>query len=250
MLKFNVLTIFPEMFDSYCSTSICKRAIESRKIEFALHNFRDYTLDKHRRVDDAPFGGGAGMLIAPQSVFDCFDAIKETQQGKKVVNVYMSASGTPFCQEMAAQLAEYDEINILCGHYEGVDQRILDAHVDMEISIGDYVLTGGELPAMVLADAVMRYVPGVLGNHESAQDESYSYGGLLEYPQYTRPANFRGMQAPEVLLSGHHAKIMAWQRRKAIEKTARVRPDLLKKADLTPKEQQEFLKNSLQNEDN
>ena len=120
----------------------------------------------------------------------------------------------------------------------------------MEISIGDYVLTGGELPAMVLADAVMRYVPGVLGNHESAQDESYSYGGLLEYPQYTRPANFRGMQAPEVLLSGHHAKIMAWQRRKAIEKTARVRPDLLKKADLTPKEQQEFLKNSLQNEDN
>ena len=250
MLKFNVLTIFPEMFDSYCNASICKRAIESRKIEFALHNFRDYTLDKHRRVDDAPFGGGAGMLIAPQSVFDCFDAIKETQQGKKVVNVYMSASGTPFCQEMAAQLAEYDEINILCGHYEGVDQRILDAHVDMEISIGDYVLTGGELPAMVLADAVMRYVPGVLGNHESAQDESYSYGGLLEYPQYTRPANFRGMQAPEVLLSGHHAKIMAWQRRKAIEKTARVRPDLLKKADLTPKEQQEFLKNSLQNEDN
>lgn len=250
MLKFNVLTIFPEMFDSYCSASICKRAIESGKIEFALHNFRDYTLDKHRRVDDAPFGGGAGMLIAPQSVFDCFDAIKETQQGKKVVNVYMSASGTPFCQEMAAQLAEYDEINILCGHYEGVDQRILDAHVDMEISIGDYVLTGGELPAMVLADAVMRYVPGVLGNHESAQDESYSYGGLLEYPQYTRPANFRGMQAPEVLLSGHHAKIMAWQRRKAIEKTARVRPDLLKKADLTPKEQQEFLKNSLQNEDN
>ena len=250
MLKFNVLTIFPEMFDSYCNASICKRAIESRKIEFALHNFRDYTLDKHRRVDDAPFGGGAGMLIAPQSVFDCFDAIKETQQGKKVVNVYMSASGTPFCQEMAAQLAEYDEINILCGHYEGVDQRILDAHVDMEISIGDYVLTGGELPAMVLADAVMRYVPGVLGNHESAQDESYSYGGLLEYPQYTRPANFRGMQAPEVLLSGHHAKIMAWQRRKAIEKTARVRPDLLKKADLTPKEQQEFLKISLQNEDN
>ena len=162
----------------------------------------------------------------------------------------MSASGTPFCQEMAAQLAEYDEINILSGHYEGVDQRILDAHVDMEISIGDYVLTGGELPAMVLADAVMRYVPGVLGNHESAQDESYSYGGLLEYPQYTRPANFRGMQAPEVLLSGHHAKIMAWQRRKAIEKTARVRPDLLKKADLTPKEQQEFLKNSLQNEGN
>ena len=159
--------------------------------------------------------------------------------------MYMSASGVPFSQQMAEELADYEEINILCGHYEGVDQRILDAHIDREISIGDYVLTGGELPAMVLVDAIMRYVPGVLGNDESARDESFSYDGLLEYPQYTRPADFRGMCVPEVLLSGHHANIRAWQRRRALEKTARVRPELLAKAQLTPEEQQEFLKNSL-----
>ena len=196
-------------------------------------------------MDDAPFGGGAGMLIGPQSVFDCFEAIKRAQEGKKTINLYMSASGVPFSPQMAEELADYEEINILCGHYEGVDQRILDAHIDREISIGDYVLTGGELPAMVLVDAIMRYVPGVLGNDESARDESFSYDGLLEYPQYTRPADFRGMCVPEILLSGHHANIRAWQRRRALEKTARVRPELLAKAQLTPEEQQEFLKNSL-----
>ena len=226
MLKFHILSIFPEMFESFCGASICKR-------------------DKHRRVDDAPFGGGAGMLIGPQSVFDCFEAIKRAQEGKKTINLYMSASGVPFSQQMAEELADYEEINILCGHYEGVDQRILDAHIDREVSIGDYVLTGGELPAMVLVDAIMRYVPGVLGNDESARDESFSYDGLLEYPQYTRPADFRGMCVPEILLSGHHANIRAWQRRRALEKTARVRPELLAKAQLTPEEQQEFLKNSL-----
>ena len=245
MLKFHILSIFPEMFESFCGASICKRAIENEKISIVLHNFRDYTQDKHRRVDDAPFGGGAGMLIGPQSVFDCFEAIKRAQEGKKTINLYMSASGVPFSQQMAEELADYEEINILCGHYEGVDQRILDAHIDREISIGDYVLTGGELPAMVLVDAIMRYVPGVLGNDESARDESFSYDGLLEYPQYTRPADFRGMCVPEVLLSGHHANIRAWQRRRALEKTARVRPELLAKAQLTPEEQQEFLKNSL-----
>lgn len=185
------------------------------------------------------------MLIGPQSVFDCFEAIKRTQAEKKTISLYMSASGVPFSQQMAEELAGYEEINILCGHYEGVDQRILDAHIDREVSIGDYVLTGGELPAMVLADAVMRYVPGVLGNDESAQDESFSYDGLLEYPQYTRPADFRGLSVPEVLLSGHHANIRAWQRRQALEKTAHMRPELLEKACLTPEERQEFLKNSL-----
>ena len=245
MLKFHILSIFPEMFESFCGASICKRAIENEKISIALHNFRDYTQDKHRRVDDAPFGGGAGMLIGPQSVFDCFEAIKRTQAEKKTISLYMSASGVPFSQQMAEELAGYEEINILCGHYEGVDQRILDAHIDREVSIGDYVLTGGELPAMVLADAVMRYVPGVLGNDESAQDESFSYDGLLEYPQYTRPADFRGLSVPEVLLSGHHANIRAWQRRQALEKTAHIRPELLAKACLTPEERQEFLKNSL-----
>ena len=238
MLKFHVLTIFPEMFDSFVGTSICKRALDAEKIGIALHNFRDYTLDKHKRVDDAPFGGGAGMLIAPQSVFDCFEHIEAAQQGKRKLNIYMSPAGRVLSQEMAAELAEYDEINILCGHYEGVDQRILDAKIDREISIGDYVLTGGELPAMVLMDCVMRHIPGVLGNEHSAEGESFSYEGLLEYPQYTRPADFRGMQAPEVLLSGHHANIVAWQRKMAIEKTAKNRPDLLAKANLTPAERQ------------
>lgn len=247
MLNFHILTIFPEMFDSFCKASICKRAIENGKVAFFLHNYRDYTLDKHKRVDDAPFGGGAGMLIAPQSVCDCFASIKSHQIGKKVINLYMSASGMPFCQQMAEQLAAYEEINVLCGHYEGVDQRIIDTHIDLEVSIGDYVLTGGELPAMVLADAVMRYIPGVLGNEQSTQDESFSYDGLLEYPQYTRPADFRGLQVPEILLSGHHANIRAWQRRRALEKTALVRPDLLQKAKLTPQERREFLQNLLPN---
>lgn len=242
MTNFHILTIFPEMFESFLGASICKRALDAGHIAVFLHNFRDYTLDKHRRVDDAPFGGGAGMLIAPQSVFDCFEAIEQSQQGKKKINLYLSPAGKVLDQKLAAELAEYEEINILCGHYEGVDQRILDAKIDQEISIGDYVLTGGELPAMVLMDCVMRHVPGVLGNEQSAKGESFSFDGLLEYPQYTRPAEFRGMQAPEVLLSGHHENILAWQRKKAIEKTAKNRPDLLEKANLTPEEKRELAK--------
>ena len=241
MVNFHVLSIFPELFDSFMSASICKRALEGGLLGIFLHNFRDYTLDKHRRVDDAPFGGGAGMLIAPQSVFDCFEAIEKGQQEKRKINLYMSPAGQVLTQDLAAELAEYEEINILCGHYEGVDQRILDAKIDREISIGDYVLTGGELPAMVLMDAVMRHIPGVLGNAQSAEGESFSLDGLLEYPQYTRPAQFRGMSVPEVLLSGHHANILAWQRQKALEKTAKNRPDLLKKARLTQAEREQWL---------
>jgi len=227
MVEFNVLTLFPEMFASFTDTSIAARAINAGHISVATHDFREYTLDKHRRVDDYPFGGGAGMLIAPQSVFDCFDAVEKPLEGQKYINIYMSPSGKPLTTEMAKELADYDAVNILCGHYEGVDQRIIDAKIDMEISIGDYVLTGGELPAMVLMDAVMRHVPGVLGNSESTGEESFS-DGLLEYPQYTRPADFRGMKVPEVLLSGHHANIKKWQHEMALEKTKRVRPDLLK----------------------
>lgn len=168
------------------------------------------------------------MLIAPQSVFDCFSAVHEKQTAKKKINVYMSPAGHLLTPAIAKDLASYDCVNILCGHYEGVDQRILDNLIDKEISIGDYVLTGGELPAMVLMDCVMRMIPGVLGNDHSAVDESFGEEGLLEYPQYTRPADFRGIQVPEVLLSGHHANIKKWQHEQALEKTRRIRPDLLR----------------------
>ena len=227
MIEFNVLTIFPEMFAGFTGTSICARAIEAQLIDINLYNFRDYTTDKHRRVDDYPFGGGAGMLIAPQPVFDCFAAIKERSSGGSELNVYMSPSGKTLDMATAKRLAGYDRINILCGHYEGVDQRIIDELIDEEISIGDYVLTGGELPAMVLMDCVMRHVDGVLGNGESTSEESFSEN-LLEYPQYTRPADFRGMTVPEVLLSGHHANIKKWQHEMALKKTLAVRPDLIK----------------------
>ena len=236
MIEFNCLTLFPEMFSSFTGTSICKRAIEAGHVEISLIDFREYTTDKHRRVDDYPFGGGAGMLIGPQSVFDCMEAVKEKTAGKKVRTIYMSPSGKTLDSAMVRRLASYDAVNILCGHYEGVDQRIIDELIDEEVSIGDYVLTGGELPAMVLMDSVMRYVDGVLGNGESVVSESHGEGGLLEYPQYTRPADFRGLKVPEVLLSGHHAKILAWQRERAIEKTVRIRPDLIKKASLSKKE--------------
>lgn len=229
MTEFNILTLFPEMFASFTDTSICARAISSSLISVNLWNFRDYTLDKHRRVDDYPFGGGAGMLIAPQSVFDCFNAISEQNSDKKSINIYMSPAGKTLSPALSKELSEYECVNILCGHYEGVDQRIIDELIDLEVSIGDYVLTGGELPSMVLMDCVMRNIPGVLGNELSAQDESFSGSGLLEYPQYTRPADFRGLKVPDVLLSGHHANIQEWQHKKSIEKTIKNRPDLYEK---------------------
>ncbi len=228
MIEFNVLSIFPEMFDGFKGSSICARAIDAGHLNVNVYNFRDYTTDKHRRVDDYPFGGGAGMLIAPQPVFDCFEAIHKEHNGGKEINIYMSPSGKVLDMPMAKRLAEYDRVNILCGHYEGVDQRIIDELIDEEISIGDYVLTGGELPAMVLMDCVMRHIDGVLGNGESTSEESFS-DDLLEYPQYTRPADFRGLKVPEVLLSGHHANIKKWQHEMAVKKTEAVRPDLLNK---------------------
>lgn len=230
MIEFNCLTIFPEMFQNFIGSSICARAIASEKVKINLYDFREYTLDKHRRVDDYPFGGGAGMLIMPQPVFDCFDDVL-SKCSENHINVYMSPCGKVLDANIAHKLAEYDSVNILCGHYEGVDQRIIDTYIDMEISIGDYVLTGGELPAMVLMDAVMRFENGVLGNAFSACDESFT-DGLLEYPQYTRPAEFRGQSVPQVLLSGHHANIKKWQHEQALKKTEEMRPDLLKKANL------------------
>lgn len=243
---FNCLTIFPEMFSGFRGTSLCEKAILKGLIEVNPVNFRDYTEDKHNRVDAYPFGGGAGMLLAPQPLFSCFSALTEQFEGRKMCNIYMSPKGQVLTQKKAAAFSEYEVVNILCGHYEGVDQRVLDYWIDEEISIGDYVLTGGELPAMVLMDCVMRYVPGVLSNHDSLAEESFS-NGLLEYPQYTRPASFLGMDVPEVLLSGHHKNIAAWQRKEALRKTFFQRPDLLKDAELT-KEDRSFLdelKNSL-----
>ena len=234
MMTFNCLTLFPEMFAGFMEASLCGKAIAAGIINIHLVNYRDYTTDKHNRVDDYPFGGGAGMLIGPQPVFDCFARLEEQYAGRKACRVYMSAAGELLNQNTAKELAEFEVLHVLCGHYEGVDQRILDNRIDREISIGDYVLTGGELPAMVLMDCVMRYA-GVLSNEESHAEESH-YDGLLEYPQYTRPADFRGLGVPEVLVSGHHANIKAWQREMSLLKTHKVRPDLLAKAELTKKD--------------
>ncbi len=229
---FNCLTIFPELFSAFTGTSLCEKAIGKGLIQVNPVNFRDYTEDKHNRVDDYPFGGGAGMLLMPQPLFSCFAALNERHAGKKIRNIYMSPAGERLTQEKAQALSGFEVLNILCGHYEGVDQRVLDHLIDEEISIGDYVLTGGELPAMVLMDCVMRYVPGVLSNDESVAEESFS-NGLLEYPQYTRPSSYEGMDVPEVLLSGHHKNITAWQREQALKRTLMRRPELIDRLELT-----------------
>ncbi len=223
-MRIDILTLFPEMFSSVLESSIFGRAIRAGIFDVHLHNIRDYTTDKHGHTDDYPFGGGAGMVMTPQPLFDCFDAVLAGREQKPRC-VYMSPQGKALTHEKAAELSELEELVILCGHYEGIDQRVLDVYVDEEISIGDYVLTGGELPAMVLMDCLSRFIPGVLGKSESFQDESFA-NGLLEYPQYTRPAEFRGISVPEVLLSGNHAEIEKWRMEKSIEKTKKVRPDL------------------------
>ena len=230
-MTFNCLTIFPEMYTGFTDSSLCKKAIDKGIIDINLYNFRDYTLDKHKRVDDYPFGGGAGMLIMPQPVFDCFDDVISKCEGKKYVNIYMSPSGKTLTQSKLEELSHYDCINILCGHYEGIDQRIIDTYIDEEISIGDYVLTGGEFPSMIHMDGVMRYA-GVLQNRASHDEESF-YNGLLEYPQYTRPYEYKGMTAPDVLLCGDPKKIRAWQRKMSLKKTYEMRPDLLENCELS-----------------
>ena len=211
--------------EHYLSTSILGRARETGLLDVALFNIRDFTEDRHRRVDDYPFGGGAGMVMTPQPIFDAMaEAMKRHPQG--ALRVYLSPQGETLTNTLARTLSEQSDLVLLCGHYEGVDQRVMDALIDREISIGDYVLTGGELPALVLIDAVSRFVPGVLGNDSAHEDESFE-GGLLEYPQYTRPAEFRGMAVPEVLLSGHHANITQWRKEKSLSKTRENRPDLM-----------------------
>ena len=226
-MKIHILTLFPEVFDGFVAHSIVKRAIEKGKVEITPHNLRDWTHDRHRTCDDRPFGGGPGMLMKPEPVFEAYDELfARKKAGKSFRFVHLTAQGTPFDQKKAAELAGCKELAFLCGHYEGVDQRVIDTLVTDEVSIGDYVLTGGELPAMVVIDAVVRLLPGVVGCAHSTVFESFSQN-LLEYPQYTRPAVYRGLQVPPVLLSGNHQKIGEWQKDEALKRTLKRRPDLL-----------------------
>lgn len=283
-MTIDILTIFPEMFESVLNTSILGRARANGLITIEATDIRPYSASKHKNTDDYPFGGGAGMLMMAQPIADAIKAVcekrgvpcksnvnfeeqtevtneirkesgmflengaenddqgasEDVQMPRSCKRIYLSPRGVPLTQKLAQELAKEDELILLCGHYEGVDQRVLDKYIDMEVSIGDYVLTGGELGAMVLADCVARLIPGVLGSAESPEDESFSDAGLLEYPQYTRPRVFEGMEVPAVLLNGDHAKINAWRREKAIEVTIARRPDLLEKANLSDKEKKHF----------
>ena len=229
MLRFDILTIFPDMFEGILRESILKRAQDKKKASFHVHDLRTYSADKkHRKVDDRPFGGGPGMVMMAQPLFDAIRKIKGKRRAKVI---YMSPSGPTLTQKKAKSLAKTKNIIIICGHYEGIDERVRAKVVDEEISIGDYVLTGGEVPAMVVMDAVTRLIPGVVGKEASLERESFE-DGLLEYPHYTRPANFRGAKVPPVLLSGNHEAIKVWRHAQALAKTKKVRPDLLDKRGL------------------
>ncbi len=224
MMHFDIITIFPKVFDGIFGDSIIKRAKENKKIVIKIHDVRDFSLDKKRRsVDDRPFGGGPGMVLSPQPLFD---AVKKIKGRKKAKVIYVTPSGRPFSQIHAKRLTRAGNLIIICGHYEGIDERVRQHIVDEEFSIGDYVLTGGEIPAMVIVDAVTRLVPGVLGKEESLINESFE-ANLLEGPHYTRPANFRGFKVPDVLLSGHHQQIEQWRKAQALKRTEEIRPDLL-----------------------
>ncbi len=227
-MKFHILTIFPEMFESFLSCSIIGRAMESGCISVDLINIRDYSLNKHRNTDDYPYGGGAGMLMMAQPIASAIKAVKASigENGESTPVIYMSPKGAVFRQEIARSISALDHVILLCGHYEGIDQRIIDKYVDMELSIGDYVLTGGEVAAMVVIDSVSRLIPGTLGSFESVLDESFSDNNL-EYPQYTRPRIFEGMAVPEVLLNGNHAEILKWRTQQSRSITQQRRPDLL-----------------------
>lgn len=224
MLRFDIITLFPKVFEGIFGDSIIKRAQDNKKVSILVHDLRDYSLDKKRRsVDDRPFGGGPGMVLSPQPLFD---AIKKIKGRKKATVIYVTPSGVPFSQNHAKRLTKNKNLIIICGHYEGIDERVREQLVDEEFSIGDYVLTGGEIPAMVIVDAVSRLIPGVLGKDESLINESFE-ANLLEGPQYTRPADFRGLKVPDVLLSGHHKQIEQWRQAQALKRTQKVRPDLL-----------------------
>lgn len=240
MINFYVLTLFPEMIVSGMNNSVIGRAIENGLISLEAVDIREYSTDKHLHVDDYPYGGGAGMVMQPEPVYRAFLDIKEKTGKKEIRVVYLTPQGKVFKQEMAQEFSKEEDIIFLCGHYEGIDERVLEMIVTDYVSVGDYVLTGGELPAMVMMDAIARLVPKVLNNDSSAELESFQ-GNLLEYPQYTRPAEFFGKKVPEVLLSGHHKNIEKWRREQSLIRTLERRADLLEKAELS-KEDKEFLK--------
>ena len=233
-MNFHVLTLFPEMIEQGMNTSIIGRAIAGGYLTVQAVNIRDFAFNKHQKVDDYPYGGGAGMLMQAEPVYLAYESV-EKKIGKKPRVIYLTPQGRVFHQEMAREFAREEDLVFLCGHYEGIDERVLEESVTDYVSIGDYGLTGGELPAMVMMDSISRMVPGVLSNQESGETESFS-GGLLEYPQYSRPEEWHGRKVPPVLLSGHHANIDAWRREQSLMRTAKYRPDLLKTADITNKE--------------
>ena len=233
-MRIDVMTLFPDMCRTVLDESILGRAQKKGALEVYCHQIRDYTLNKQKQVDDYPYGGGQGMIMNAQPIADCFRAVCE-QAGQRPHLVYMSPQGAVLTQQRARELAELPCLCVLCGHYEGVDERVIEAFVDEQISVGDFVLTGGELPALTLIDCVSRMVPGVLSEEACFTDESH-FSGLLEYPQYTRPAEWEGRAVPDILLTGHHANIQAWRRQQSLERTLRRRPDMLEHAELTEKE--------------
>ncbi len=238
-MKIDIMTLFPEMCERVVNESIIGRAIKAGKVEICCTNIRDYAGNKHNKVDDTPYGGGMGMIMSAQPVFDCFNSLFNAEREGKPYLIYMSPKGKSFNQNKAVELSKKDHIVLLCGHYEGIDQRVIDKIVDEEISIGDYVLTGGELPALVVADAVCRMLPGVLSNDICFEEESH-FAGTLEFPQYTRPAIWQDMPVPDVLLSGNHAQINKWRNEKSIEETFYKRPDIIDRERLS-KEQLKLL---------
>jgi tRNA (guanine37-N1)-methyltransferase len=241
-MRFEVFTLLPEVFPPYLESSILKRAIERGLLEVRLHNIRDYTHDKHHTTDDTPYGGGGGMVMKPEPVFEAVESVlgpnahpSQPEAGPHIPIILLSPQGRVFTQRLAGELSRHERLALICGRYEGVDERVREHLVTDEISVGDYVLTGGELPALTIVDAVARLIPGVLGDPTGAEDDSHAMG-LLEYPQYTKPAEFRGWQVPDVLQSGDHGKIDAWRREQALIRTLQRRPDMLERAELSEKD--------------
>jgi tRNA (guanine37-N1)-methyltransferase len=227
-MRFDIITVFPELFAGVLDCGILRRARQSGLVDVRIVNLRDFARDKHRSVDDRPYGGGEGMVFMPAPLFEAIEFCRGTEAGRDCQVILLTPQGKQWSQEMAAEFATFTHLMLICGRYEGVDQRVIDCLVDREISIGDFVLTGGEIPAMVILDSVVRLLPGALGCSASAVNESFSTG-LLDYPQYTRPAEFRGQAVPDVLLSGDHARIEKWRKEQALEKTRRARPELIDK---------------------